>query len=153
MGISSKGRWKRIGVECPVGKVGSRRVIEVIHERVGASVAPSAPLLEVRHVSKQFRGVRALDDVSFTLNEGEVLALVGENGAGKSTLIKTLAGAHNADSGEILMNGAHVDLTDPLEAEQRGIVTVSQELNLFPELSVAENLLFGHYPKRGPFVD
>jgi len=125
----------------------------VIHERAGASVAPGAPLLEVRHVSKQFRGVRALDDVSFTLNEGEILALVGENGAGKSTLIKTLAGAHNADSGEVLMNGEHVDLTDPLEAEQRGVVTVYQELNLFPELSVAENLLFGHYPKRGPFVD
>src|SRR5688572_12542590 len=122
-------------------------------ETVGVSGATRFPLVEVRHVSQQFRGVQALDDVSLTLNEGEILALVGENGAGKSTPIKMLAGAHNADSGEILMNGEQVDVTDPLEAEQHGVVTVYQELNLFPPLSVAENLLFGHYPKRGWLVD
>jgi ABC-type sugar transport system ATPase subunit len=117
------------------------------------AAAAGVPVLETRQVSKRFGRVQALRNVNLALLEGQVLAVVGENGAGKSTLIKILSGAHRADSGEILMNGEHIDLATPVDAEHRGVVTVYQELNLFPALSVAENLLFGHYPKRGSFVN
>ena len=112
-----------------------------------------APLLEMRGISKAFPGVRALDDVSLTVDTGEVLALVGENGAGKSTLIKILAGAQQPDAGEIVIDGERARIAGPADSERYGIVTVYQEFNLFPDLSVAENLLFGHYPKNGPAID
>jgi ABC-type sugar transport system ATPase subunit len=112
-----------------------------------------APLLEMRGISKRFPGVHALDDVSLNVDAGEVLALVGENGAGKSTLIKILSGALQPDVGDILIDGERVRIGSPADAERHGIVTVYQEFNLFPALSVAENLLFGHYPKNGPAID
>ncbi|THG32813.1 sugar ABC transporter ATP-binding protein [Naasia lichenicola] len=109
----------------------------------------SAPRLQVSGLSKSFLGANALDDVSFTIEAGEVLALIGENGAGKSTLIKILSGAHRPDAGEVLVNGERVDILSPRDSEDLGIATVYQELSLFPELSVAENLVFGSFPGRG----
>lgn len=108
-----------------------------------------AARLEVKNLSKHFLGVQALDDVSFELHPGQVLALIGENGAGKSTLIRILSGAHQPDGGEIFLNGQPVHIQGPKDSEARGIATVYQELNLFPDLSVAENLVFGAYPRRG----
>ncbi|UKD57036.1 sugar ABC transporter ATP-binding protein [Amycolatopsis sp. FU40] len=105
--------------------------------------------LEVQGLSKAFRGVQALHDVSFTLQAGEVLALIGENGAGKSTLIRILSGAHPPDSGAVLLDGCPAAITGPAGAEALGIATVYQELSLFPELTVTENLLFNRYPGRG----
>src|SRR3954452_25575744 len=98
------------------------------------------PLLEVRHVSKQFAGVRALDDVSLTLGRGEVLAIVGENGAGKSTLMRIVAGVETLSSGEIIVDGARVQFTFIAQALKLGIVLIHQELNLATNLSVAANL-------------
>ncbi|MDX6626103.1 MAG: ribose transport system ATP-binding protein [Solirubrobacterales bacterium] len=112
-----------------------------------------APRLQMRSVSKRFVGVPALSDVSLEVDEGQILALVGENGAGKSTLIKILSGAVQADEGEILIGGRPTSIGTPGAAERLGIATVYQELNLFPSLSVAENLLFRRYPKRGAFID
>jgi ABC-type sugar transport system ATPase subunit len=105
--------------------------------------------LEMQGVSKHFLGVQALRDVSFRLEAGQVLALIGENGAGKSTLIRSLSGAHQPDEGEILMDGAPVKIAKPADAEALGIATVYQELNLFPDLTVVENLVFNRYPGKG----
>jgi ABC-type sugar transport system ATPase subunit len=105
--------------------------------------------LEVRGVSKHFLGVQALEDVTFDLAPGQVLALIGENGAGKSTLIRILSGAHAPDAGELYVNGQPVVINGPADAEELGIATVYQELSLFPDLTVAENLLFGAYPGKG----
>jgi len=108
-----------------------------------------APRLEVIGLSKSFLGANALDEVTFQVEPGEVLALNGENGAGKSTLIRILSGAHRPDAGEVLINGERVDIAGPRAAEDLGIATVYQELSLFPDLSVAENLVFGAFPGRG----
>jgi ABC-type sugar transport system ATPase subunit len=105
--------------------------------------------LEVRGVSKHFLGVQALNDVSFDLAPGQVVALIGENGAGKSTLIRILSGAHAPDSGALYVNGEPAVINGPTDAEELGIATVYQELSLFPDLTVAENLLFGAYPGKG----
>src|SRR3712207_6780487 len=116
-------------------------------------VAPpptSAPLLELRGVSKRFPGVVALDDVSFELRRGEVHVLVGENGAGKSTLVKILSGIYQPDAGEILLDGRALTLRDPHAAQQLGISTVHQELNLVPHLDVGRNIFLGREPLRGP---
>jgi ABC-type sugar transport system ATPase subunit len=112
-----------------------------------------APRLEMRSVSKHFLGVQALSGVDLTVDAGQVLALVGENGAGKSTLIKILSGAQPPDEGEVLIDGEVAQLQTPVDAERYGIATVYQELNLFPALSVAENLLFGRYPRKGRAID
>ena len=98
-------------------------------------------LLEVRHVSKSFPGVKALDDVSMTLATGSVHALLGENGAGKSTLIKIITGLQYPDSGEVLLDGAPVHFNSPREAAARGIAVVHQERNLVPRFSVGENIM------------
>jgi rhamnose transport system ATP-binding protein len=105
------------------------------------------PILALEGVSKSFAGVKALKDVSFDVRPGEVHALMGENGAGKSTLIKVIAGVHAPDSGEIRVNGELVRFATPREARAAGIATVYQELLLFPELSVAENIYLGHAPR------
>jgi len=107
------------------------------------------PILALEGVSKSFAGVKALKDVSFDVRPGEVHALMGENGAGKSTLIKVMAGVHTPDTGEIRVNGAVVRFASPREARAAGIATVYQELLLFPELSVAENIFLGHFPRTG----
>jgi monosaccharide-transporting ATPase len=107
-------------------------------------------VLSVTGVSKVFPGVRALTDVDFTARAGQVHALVGENGAGKSTLIKVLTGVHPPDAGEIRYDGAPVRFATPLEAQQTGISTIYQEVNLVPLMSVARNLFLGREP-RGRF--
>ncbi|MFC9328735.1 sugar ABC transporter ATP-binding protein [Kitasatospora sp. NPDC057015] len=106
------------------------------------------PVLEVRGLRKEFPGVLALDGVDFRLFPGEVHALMGENGAGKSTLIKVLTGVYEADGGSVTLAGDQVRITGPLQAQQAGISTVYQEVNLCPNLSVAENLFIGREPRR-----
>jgi simple sugar transport system ATP-binding protein len=99
-------------------------------------------------ICKSFPGVDALIDVDFELRRGEVHALVGENGAGKSTLIKILTGVHRPDRGGLTLDDAPLQLRSPAEATARGISTVYQEINLIPELSIAENLFLGRQPTR-----
>jgi rhamnose transport system ATP-binding protein len=107
-----------------------------------------AALLELANISKSFPGVKALEDVHFNTDAGQVHALVGENGAGKSTLIKVISGVHPADGGTIHMDGELVRFRSPHEAQAHGIATMYQELSLYPELSVAENIFMGHAPMR-----
>jgi ribose transport system ATP-binding protein len=104
-------------------------------------------VLEAAGVGKRFPGVVALDDVSFTLRAGEIHALVGENGAGKSTLIKILTGVHRPDEGELRLAGEPVVFHRPHEAQQAGISTIYQEVNLVPLMSVARNVFLGREPK------
>jgi len=104
-------------------------------------------LLELKAISKTFPGVRALDNVSFDVNPGEVHALLGENGAGKSTLIKIISGVYRPDGGEMLVDGQPVQFTNPGQAQAIGIATIYQELGLYPELTVAENIFMGHMPR------
>ena len=117
--------------------------------------AASAPLiLSIRNVSKSFPGVHALRDVSFDVERGSIHAMMGENGAGKSTLMQIIAGAQPSTSGEITFEGQPIHFSSPSEAQARGIVIVYQELNLAPNLSVAENIFLGCEPKMvGLFVD
>lgn len=112
-------------------------------------------VLEMRNISKTFPGVKALQNVDFTLKQGEIHALMGENGAGKSTLIKVLTGVEEFETGEIRIDGiGHpVINASPQEAQSRGISTVYQEINLCPNLSVAENLFVGREPRKGGFID
>jgi rhamnose transport system ATP-binding protein len=107
------------------------------------------PLLALAGLSKAFAGVRVLSDVSFDVRPGEVHALLGENGAGKSTLIKTIAGVHKPDGGTMTVEGRPVALASPRDAQDLGIAVVYQELLLFPELTVAENIFLGHAPRNG----
>ena len=115
--------------------------------------ASAEKLLVVEKVSKAFPGVKALTDVDFTLEYGEVHALMGENGAGKSTLMNILSGVIQSDSGHIYLEGKEVSVTDPRVAQNMGISTIHQELNLVQKLSVAENVFFGRQPKRHGLVD
>ena len=117
------------------------------------SAAPARPtVLQMRGISKQYPGARALDRVDLDVRAGEVHVLVGENGAGKSTLMKILSGAVRADAGDVLIDGRVVELADPLRARQLGISTIYQELSLVPHLSVAENIFLGKAPTRWPGV-
>jgi ABC-type sugar transport system ATPase subunit len=102
------------------------------------------PLLSVRHVSKTYGAVRALDDASLDLAAGEILGLCGHNGAGKSTLVKVLTGQVTPDGGEIEIGGESVEMRNPLEAQGKGLAIVDQELSLAPDLSVEENLFLGN---------
>ncbi|WP_436232595.1 sugar ABC transporter ATP-binding protein [Actinacidiphila alni] len=115
----------------------------------GPPSPPPAPgaVLEAVGVSKRFPGVVALDDVSFTLRQGEIHALVGENGAGKSTLIKLLTGVYRPDDGELRLAGEPVAFHHPHEAQRAGISTIYQEVNLVPLMSVARNIFLGREPK------
>jgi simple sugar transport system ATP-binding protein len=101
------------------------------------------PLLEARNIVKSFGRVHALRGASFTVFPAEVVALVGDNGAGKSTLVKTLAGVHQPDAGEILFEGQPVSLHSPLDARAMGIETVYQDLALAAELDAAANMFLG----------
>src|SRR3984885_10094730 len=106
------------------------------------------PLLELKNITKDFPGVRALDGVSFDLQKGEVHALCGENGAGKSTLIKILCGYYPWGSfgGEVLLENQPLRFKSLKDSEERGIALIAQELALVPEMSVAENMLLGRWP-------
>ena len=103
----------------------------------------SAVLLEIKNLTKEFPGVRAVDDVSFNINKNTVHCLVGENGAGKSTLIKILTGAIARTAGTILMNGKAYAAHNPRDAKQKGVSTLFQELNVVDQLTVEENLTLG----------
>jgi len=101
------------------------------------------PLLELRDITKSFGSVQALTDVDFEVRNGEVMALVGDNGAGKSTLIKTVAGTHTADSGEIFFEGEQVHIHGPKDAARLGIEVVYQDLALCDNLDVVQNMYLG----------
>ena len=100
-------------------------------------------VMTINHISKYFPGVQALDDVSFDIKAGTVHALAGENGAGKSTLMKIISGVYSMDSGEILVDGKSLNISNPLDARRKGIATIFQELTLIPELTVAQNVFLG----------
>lgn len=103
-------------------------------------------ILELKKISKSFSGVEVLHEVAFALRPGEVHALLGENGAGKSTLVKIVTGVHHPDKGEILLNGEPVHFGDARDSRQAGIAAIYQELSLFPDLDVAENIFAGRQP-------
>jgi ribose transport system ATP-binding protein len=109
-------------------------------------MAPPPPVLVARGICKSFPGVRALDDVSLELHAGRLTALLGENGAGKSTLMNIVAGVFPPDSGDISLLGETVRLTSPRDALERGIAMIHQELNLLPNLTIAENIFIGREP-------
>ena len=111
------------------------------------------PILEMQGIHKRFPGVVALKNVGIRLFPGEVHALMGQNGAGKSTLIKVLTGVETPDGGEIRLGGKKIQAASVLEAQDLGISTVYQEVNLCPNLSVAENIYIGRVPMRGPVID
>jgi len=112
------------------------------------------PYLQFQSVSKNFPGVRALDEVSFDVAGGEVHGLIGENGAGKSTLLKILSGAYYPTSGKVVIDGRPRNFQGTRDALDAGVAIIYQELNLVPEMTVAENLLLGHYPrKKTGFID
>ncbi|MBD8161725.1 galactofuranose ABC transporter, ATP-binding protein YtfR [Erwinia persicina] len=118
------------------------------------TIETSTPaLLAISNVSKSFPGVRALDNVSFDLRAGEIMALLGENGAGKSTLIKVLTGVYQRDGGTLMLGGQSINPRNTAEAQQLGIGTVYQEVNLLPNMSVADNLFIGREPKRFGLID
>lgn len=106
------------------------------------------PVLQLKEVCKRFDGLQALDHVDLELRPGEVHALIGENGAGKSTLIKILSGAYPLDDGRMELDGTPITPRTPFEAQGLGISTVHQEVNLLPNLSVAQNLFLGREPRR-----
>jgi ribose transport system ATP-binding protein len=108
----------------------------------------SAPLVEIRSLSKAFAGVQALAEVQFELKAGEVHALMGENGAGKSTLMKILSGVYQRDGGEILLDGQPVEIPTPRAAQALGIQIIHQELNLMNHLSAAQNIFIGREPRK-----
>jgi ribose transport system ATP-binding protein len=116
-----------------------------------ATVATNGALLHMTGIVKEFPGVRALGGVDLDVRAGEVHCLLGQNGAGKSTLIKVLAGVYHPDDGTILWDGEHVTLGSPQAALKAGIATIYQELDLVPELSVAENIFLGHELSTGGF--
>lgn len=110
-------------------------------------------LLQMKNITKTFPGVKALDNVTFDLQAGEVHALLGENGAGKSTLIKVLGGIYHADGGEILIDGKQVEINSVPDAERNGVAIIHQELVLVPYMSVAENIFLGREIGKGATVD
>ncbi len=123
------------------------------HRSPRSAAAPPA-LLEMRGIVKSFPGVRALDGVDLRLHRGECLALMGENGAGKSTLMKVLGGVYRPDAGEILIDGVPRQFARPAESQAAGISVIYQELDLIPQLTVAENLFLGRERTRAfGFVD
>ena len=114
-----------------------------------------APFLQVKNISKEFAGVKALTDISIDFNKGEVHALLGENGAGKSTLIKIISGVYAPTSGSVLLDGKACRFHNPRQALDRGIVVIHQELSIANDLTVAENIYLGCEPRiqNGFFLD
>ncbi len=110
-------------------------------------------LLEMRHITKEFPGVRALSNVDFTLHAGEIHSLMGENGAGKSTLVKVLTGVYPRDGGTVFLNGKAINPKTPKDAQDTGISTVYQEVNLCSNLTVAENIFIGREPRKFGMID
>lgn len=113
----------------------------------------NSKILEMKNIEKVFPGVKALDNAQLILRKGTVHALMGENGAGKSTLMKCLFGIYYRDSGEIILDGQEVNFTNSKEALDHGVAMIHQELQPIPQMTIAENLFIGNYPKKGLFVD
>ena len=103
--------------------------------------------LELKHITKSFGEVQVLKDITLTLKKGQILGLVGENGAGKSTMMNVLGGIYQKNSGEIFLDGAEYTPASPKDAAAAGIAFVQQELNLFTNLSVTENLFISDMPR------
>ena len=116
-------------------------------------VGEASPIVEMTDITVTFPGVTALDRVSFRMFPGEVHSLMGENGAGKSTLIKTLTGVHRPDSGTIMLDGARLHISGPRQAQDAGVSTVYQEVNLLSSLTIAENIMLGRESRKGPLID
>ena len=110
------------------------------------------PLVSMENISKRYPGVLALDNARFELKSGEVHALVGENGAGKSTLVKILSGIATADSGKIFLDGQEIKHDGPRSAQDKGISIIHQELNLMPDLTIAQNIFIGREPRKLKFI-
>lgn len=108
----------------------------------------SESVLELRNITKIFPGVRALDKVQFDLKPGEIHALMGENGAGKSTFIKVITGVHQAEEGEMFLNGEKVHFKNTKDAQKAGIAAIYQHVTAYPHLTVAENIFMGHHKKK-----
>ena len=110
-------------------------------------------LFEMRGITKEFPGIRALDSVSFDCRAGEVHALVGENGAGKSTLMKVLSGVYQAEQGDIFLRGEKVHFSHPSQSLAQGVSVIYQEFSLLPDRSVAQNIFLGREPMKGGRLD
>lgn len=110
-------------------------------------------MLQMKDIDKVFPGVKALDKAQLTLKRGTVHALMGENGAGKSTLMKCLYGIYFRDSGTVTLEGKEVSFSNSKEALEHGVAMIHQELQPIPEMTIAENIFLGDYPKKGMFVD
>src|SRR5512146_627041 len=112
----------------------------------------SQPVLKMEGISKRFPGVQALENVSLDVLPGEIHGLLGENGAGKSTLMKILSGVYTKDTGRIVLDGTEIEVNNPHHAQMLGITIIYQELNLMPNLTVAENVFIGREPNTARFV-
>ena len=113
----------------------------------------SALQIRTEHITKDYPGTRALDDISVAFDSGRVHALVGKNGSGKSTLVKIFAGAIKPTSGDFYLNDEKLHFNSTSDAYDKGIVTVYQEMSLVPGLSVAENIFLGRLPKKNNAID
>ncbi|MDQ2684134.1 MAG: sugar ABC transporter ATP-binding protein [Chloroflexota bacterium] len=122
-------------------------------EQVPRAATDKPEMIRLEHITKRFGGVTALRDVSFSIAKGEIHAIVGENGAGKSTLMKILAGIYQPDSGQVYLRGEPVTLNSPLHARAQGVSIVSQELALFPHLSIAANIFANREKSHGGVLD
>ena len=110
-------------------------------------------LFRMEGISKSFPGVKALDNVSFSVNVGEVHGLVGENGAGKSTLMKVMSGVYRAEEGKIFIDNQEVKIESVKQAQDLGVAIIFQELNLCPHLSVADNIFIGRPPLKSGLIN
>lgn len=122
-----------------------------MNEMSPPKTSPAETLLEVRHLSKNFGPVQALNDLSMVVRAGEVVALAGDNGAGKTTLIKAISGVYQPSSGEILLKGKPVSFASPQEARDQGIETIYQDLALADNLTIGANIFLGREPMRRAF--
>ncbi|HAF62216.1 MAG TPA: lipase [Anaerolineaceae bacterium] len=109
----------------------------------------TSKILQVKNISKSFAGVKALDQISLTINEGEIVCLVGENGSGKSTLVKIISGVYSPDNGEIIINDHSYKKLTPIDSMREGVQVIYQDFSLFPNLSVAENLVINEHLSSG----
>lgn len=142
--VANRGRVKKMkAMHAEKVEAGSlHKVMEMVKK-------PGPKTLELRNIYKSFPGVKALQDVSFTIKSGSVHALVGENGAGKSTLMKILSGVYTKDDGEILVDGVPVNIKSPVDSQKIGISVIYQEFALVPELNVTQNIFMGKELKKG----
>src|SRR6187399_1083732 len=121
--------------------------------RESVMTSSASPLLAFDHVSMEFPGVKALNDVSFAVHGGSIHALMGENGAGKSTLLKILSGAYTPSAGALAIAGQPCVFQNTADALAADVAVIYQELHLVPEMSVAENIFLGHLPQKMGVVD